>query len=69
MQFTQDDLIPLKQALITGVTSISTNGRTVAFRSLSEIRSIIAEIEASIDASSPSPSKINPNKIRATFTK
>lgn len=69
MTFTTADLVPLKEALISGVSSVSIQGRTVTFRSLSEIKKLISEIEQSIDAASENPSTATPNKIKATFTK
>lgn len=70
MEFTAEDLKPLKEALISGVVSISmSGGRTANFRTVEELERIIASIEDSIAASSPSPPPVTPNKIRATFRK
>lgn len=70
MTFTTDDLIPLKAALLSGATSVSMNGRTVQFASIPELKKLIAEIEASIEAAeNPTVTPINPNKITATFSK
>lgn len=69
MTFTESDLVPLKEALISGVSSVSIQGRTVQFRSMTELKALIAEIEKSIDASSITPSTATPNKITATFSK
>lgn len=70
MEFTADDLKPLKQALISGVSSVSVSGgRTATFRSLAELKEIIADIEASIAAANPTLSPVVPNKVRATFRK
>lgn len=69
MTFTESDLVPLKQALLSGVSSVSIQGRTVQFRSMNELKALIAEIEKSIDANSATPSTAKPNKITATFSR
>lgn len=69
MTFTESDLVPLKQALLSGVSSVSIQGRTVQFRSMNELKALIAEIEKSIDANSETPSTAKPNKITATFSR
>lgn len=69
MTFTESDLVPLKQALLSGVSSVTIQGRTVQFRSMTELKTLIAEIEKSIDANSVTPSLARPNKITATFSK
>ena len=46
--FTQDQLDKLKEALISGATSISMDGRTISFRSQDDLRSLIAEIERAL---------------------
>lgn len=58
MTFTQEDLAPLKEALLTGATTVSVAGRTVSFRSLSEIQKIIAMIEAQIEGEVEVPTKV-----------
>lgn len=69
MTFTESDLVPLKQALLSGVSSVSIQGRTVQFRTMTELKSLIAEIERSIAASVPNPTTVKSNKITATFSK
>lgn len=69
MTFTESDLVPLKQALLSGVSSVSIQGRTVQFRTMTELKSLIADIERSIAASGPNPTTVNTNKITATFSK
>ncbi len=68
MTFTSADLVQLKAALLSGATSISSNGRTVTFRSQADIKKLIKEIEASI-AYEAEQTQANANKITATFSK
>lgn len=73
MTFNENDLAELKKALVSGVTSMTINGRSVTFRSLSEIKQIIGEIEASIklqeNANDPNYTLPTPNKVTARFSK
>lgn len=70
MTFTAEDLVQLKAALLSGATSISTNGRTVTFQSLKDLKKLIAEIEAAIKATEePEVTPINTNKVVAKFSK
>ena len=73
MTFNENDLIDLKKALVSGVTSMTINGRSVTFRSLSEIRQIIVEIETNLklqeNANDPDYKLPNPNKVTARYSK
>lgn len=70
MTFTTDDLVPLKKALIGGVTSVTVNGRTVTFASIKDLTKLINEIEANIKAAeTPEAELVNPSRITATFKK
>lgn len=72
MQFQQSDLVQLKEALLSGALSISSNGRTVNFQSITELKKLINEIETSIaayEATEDAPFKPVSNRITATFSK
>lgn len=70
MQFQESDLDQLKQALISGVTSISVEGRTVTFQSLDQIAKTIQMIEEQIarqESEENNEEYIKPNLIKASF--
>lgn len=70
MEYSEDDLVPLKKALVSGVTSVTVNGRTVTFASIEALTKLINNIEASIKAKDePATPLVNPNRITATFKK
>lgn len=48
MSYTQTELAALKAALAAGTTRVSYDGRSVEFRTLAEIKEIIALIEAEL---------------------
>lgn len=49
MAFTQDDVTALRRALATGAVKVRyADGREVTYRSLSDIRSLLAEAEADV---------------------
>lgn len=50
--FTQAQLDAIKRAYASGVTEVSYNGNTTKYRSLNEMRQIIATIEADLAAQS-----------------
>jgi hypothetical protein len=50
---TQAELDAIKSAYYKGVQEVSYNGRTVKYRSLSEMKSIIDDIEGSLGVSAP----------------
>lgn len=49
--YTADQLAQLKSNIAKGVTSVELNGEKVTFRSLDEMRQIVAMIEAEISPS------------------
>jgi len=53
MTYTEADLESLKKALLSGAQSVSVQGRTITFRSLVELKSLIAEVEAALNAELP----------------
>lgn len=70
MTFTNEDLVHLKEALLSGAKQVSINGRTVVFQDLPALKQLIAEIELSIAAQEePQAPQINPNRITASFSK
>lgn len=72
MTYTTADLVPLKEALLTGALTISSNGRTITFKSNQELEKLIAKIELNIAAQEATPEEpFVPvsNRIKATFTK
>lgn len=52
MAFTQQQLDAIKRAYASGVTRVSYEGKTTEYRSLAEMREIIATIEADLAAQS-----------------
>ena len=48
--FTHDQLVAIKMAYATGVTRVSYDGKTTEYRSLAEMRQIIATIEDDLAA-------------------
>lgn len=69
MTFTENDLIPLKKALISGTTSVSIGNRTVSFRNLNELKRLISDIEAKINADENPETELVPNKVVAKWSK
>lgn len=68
MDYSEADLLKLKEALLSGATSISVAGRTITFRSQNDLLTLIEQVKAALAAQSPAPT-VNPNKITATFKK
>ena len=48
MSYTQAQLNTIKEAYAEGVTKVTYNGRTIEYRSLSEMKAIIADIEGDL---------------------
>lgn len=48
MAYTEQDLAALKANIVRGVTSLEVNGEKVTFRSIAEMREIVAMIEADL---------------------
>ncbi len=53
--FTQDDLDTLKDALVTGLTELTVQGRQMKFRTKDELVSLINMIENQLNASTTDP--------------
>ena len=51
MAYTQQQVDALREAIAEGVTTLSSDGRTVTYRSLAEMRSLLQEMEASLAGS------------------
>ncbi|MEM1079229.1 MAG: hypothetical protein AAGI09_11925 [Pseudomonadota bacterium] len=51
MSYSQSDLAELKKHYAKGVSELTLNGERVRFRSLSEMREIIRDIEGQLSAS------------------
>lgn len=69
MTFQESDLAALKKALLSGTKSVSMSGRTVVFQDLKEIKKLIQEIEAKINADAETAFTPVSKNIVATFTK
>ena len=52
MAYTQEQVDTLRADIAAGVGSMSSDGRTVTYRSLAEMRSLLQEMEASLAGSS-----------------
>lgn len=50
MSYTQTQIDALRTAIATGATKVRMNGEEVQYRSLTEMRSILADMEASVGA-------------------
>jgi hypothetical protein len=48
MAYTQEQADALRDAIAEGVTTLSSDGRTVTYRSLADMRSLLQEMEASL---------------------
>lgn len=59
MSYTQAQLDALREAFASGVTRVSYEGKTVEYRSLSEIQAAIRAVEAGL-SSTPRTTHINP---------
>lgn len=64
MAYTQEQADNLRNAIAEGVTEVEFNGRRTRFRSLKEMRSILTEIESSVDSRSRRPGR---NRVLMTF--
>lgn len=64
MTFTTEHLTKLQEALLTGASSISVEGRTITFRSQSELLALIEQVQKALNTPTTSP-----NKITATYNK
>ena len=51
MAYTQQQADALRDAIAEGVTTLSSDGRTVTYRSLADMRSLLQEMEASLAGS------------------
>lgn len=69
MTYAAEDLIPLKEALLSGALTITANGRTITFRTQEDLQKLIQQIEAQIYADENPTSDVNPKKIKATWSK
>lgn len=69
MTFNEEDLEPLKAALLTGATSMTIDGRAVTFRSLQELKETIQMVQDSIHREANPESSGAPSNVRATFSK
>lgn len=54
MAYTQEHVDALKEAIALGATEVTHNGKTVKYRSLTEMRSVLRSMEADLQASSQS---------------
>lgn len=57
-------LTKLKQAYFSGLTQVSMNGRTVAYRSLAEMRQVMRELEAKIASETERLTKVTAKLVR-----
>lgn len=67
MTFTSSDLEALKEALISGALSISSNGRTVTFRNTEDLLKTINMIEAQISKDQNPNQSLTPRRTTATI--
>ena len=51
MSYTQDDITRLRSAIAKGASKVRMGDEEVTFRSLAEMRSLLAEMEASVAGS------------------
>lgn len=51
MSYTQDDVTKLRAAIAKGASQVKIGEEQITFRTLAEMRSLLAEMEASIAAS------------------
>lgn len=51
MSYTQDDVTKLRAALAKGASQVRIGEEQITFRSLAEMRSLLAEMEASLGSS------------------
>lgn len=51
MSYTQDDITRLRSAMAKGASQVRVGDEQVTFRSLSEMRSLLAEMEAEVAGS------------------
>ena len=65
--YTSADLQNLRKALTSGAQSVSVQGRTVHFRSVAELKSLIAEVEASLNASLPDSDPDKQPELKSVF--
>lgn len=54
--YTQDDLNALKEALLTGATQVTVNGRTIIYRSKKDLMDLIKMIEDQLSGADTSDS-------------
>jgi hypothetical protein len=66
MTFTEEDLEPIKAAILSGELRVRTNDREVQFRSMDELLKAKAIIEAGVVAASGTPAR---RQIRLTTSK
>jgi hypothetical protein len=64
MAWTQTQIDELKDAIASGVTSVSINGRMVSYRSLAEMERLLARLEAEV---SPVTTVRRPNVRRSAY--
>jgi hypothetical protein len=57
MAYTQGDLDAIKSAYATGALSVEYNGRRTTYRSLDDMRTIIADIERELAGTSATPAR------------
>jgi len=68
MQYTEDDLNALKEALLTGASSIRIGDRQVNFRTTAELKALIKEVQDSLEIDEGS-TPVNVSNIKATWSK
>lgn len=56
INYTQDDLDALKEALLTGATQVTVNGRTIIYRSKKDLMDLIKMIEDQLSGADNSES-------------
>lgn len=65
--YTAEDLKNLRKALTSGAQSVSVQGRTVVFRSVSDLKTLLAEIEASLNADLPDSDPDKQPELKSVF--
>lgn len=60
MSYSQDDITALKSALAKGATRVKVGDEEVQFRSLSELRQLLRDMEAEVSGASAASRQIYP---------
>lgn len=66
MTYTEEHLSALREAAASGVKSVTFEGRTVVYYSLTELRQLIASIEAQLRPVGAIPTGYNPTYSKGT---